>query len=89
MTTAIGIVITDHIVAGRLEDQRLTGKPLRFPADPAELDALSALPPSELVEMLASQIAFLAKRRQQPSQTPSASPFPASSATASSRTRPI
>ena len=33
MTIAIGIVMTDHIVAGRLEDQRLTGKLLRFPAD--------------------------------------------------------
>ena len=66
MTTAIGIVITDHIVAGRLEDQRLTGKPLRFPFDPAEQDALSALPPSELVEMLASQIAFLPKGATSP-----------------------
>ena len=66
MTTAIGIVITDHIVAGRLEDQRLTGKPLRFPFDPAEQDVLSALPPSELVEMLASQIAFLQKGASSP-----------------------
>ena len=34
MTTAIGIVITDHIVAGSLEDNRLTAKPLRYPDDP-------------------------------------------------------
>ena len=66
MTTAIGIVITDHIVAGRLEDQRLTAKPLRFPADPDEPDALAALPPSELVEILAGQIAFLAKADPRP-----------------------
>ena len=61
MTTAIGIVITDHIVAGRLEDHRLTAKPLRFPTDASDSDALSALPPSELVEILAGQIAYLAK----------------------------
>ncbi|MGC1461840.1 MAG: ROK family protein, partial [Terracidiphilus sp.] len=61
MTTAIGIVITDHIVAGRLEDHRITAKPLRFPTDSAEPDALAALPPSELVEILAGQIAYLAK----------------------------
>jgi predicted NBD/HSP70 family sugar kinase len=61
MTTAIGIVITDHIVAGRLEDNRITAKPLRFPTDTEEPDALAALPPSELVEILAGQIAYLAK----------------------------
>ncbi|HEV2484840.1 MAG TPA: ROK family protein [Terracidiphilus sp.] len=74
MTTAIGIVITDHIVAGRLEDQRLTGKPLRYPSDPAETDAfheaftdaLSALPPTELVQILATQVAFLAKADPRP-----------------------
>jgi predicted NBD/HSP70 family sugar kinase len=60
MTTAIGVVITDHIVAGRLKDQRLTGEPLRYPKDEDELDALSAIPGSELVELLASHIADLA-----------------------------
>jgi predicted NBD/HSP70 family sugar kinase len=66
MTAAIGIVITDHIVAGRLEDNRLTAKPLRFPADPDESDALAALPPTGLVEILAGQIAFLAKADPRP-----------------------
>jgi glucokinase len=37
MSTAIGVVMTEHIVAGALEDQRLTGKPLRFPDDKEEL----------------------------------------------------
>jgi predicted NBD/HSP70 family sugar kinase len=60
MTTAIGIVMTDHIVAGRLEDQRLTGKLLRYPEAEDDLDALSAIPGSELVEMLAARIATLA-----------------------------
>ena len=66
MTNAIGIVITDHIVAGRLENHRLKATPLRFPADPAEPDALASLPPAELVEILASQVAFLAKADPRP-----------------------
>ncbi len=66
MTTAIGIVMTDHIVAGRLEDHRLVAKPLRYPTDPAEPDALAALPPTELVHILATQVAFLAKTDPRP-----------------------
>ncbi len=66
MTTAIGIVMTDHIVAGRLEDQRITGKLLRYPGEAVNLDALSAIPGSDLVEMLAAQIGELAKEAQGP-----------------------
>ncbi|HUH64299.1 MAG TPA: ROK family protein [Terracidiphilus sp.] len=66
MTTAIGVVMTEHIVAGRLEDQRLTGSLLRYPGDNAELDALTAIPGGELVEILAEQIATLAGSSQQP-----------------------
>lgn len=60
MTTAIGVVMTEHIVAGRLEDQRLTGKPLRFPSDRDELDALVSVPGSEIVEKVAEQIVAVA-----------------------------
>ena len=60
MTTAIGVVMTEHIVAGRLQDQRLAGKPLRYPEDADELDALASMPGSDLVELLATQIATLA-----------------------------
>ncbi len=60
MTTAIGVVITEHIVAGRLQDLRLVGDLLRYPSESDELDALLAIPGSELVELLASQIATLA-----------------------------
>jgi predicted NBD/HSP70 family sugar kinase len=60
MTTAIGVVITEHIVTGRLENQRLVSELLRYPADKAEVDALSAIPASEMVEILAGQIATLA-----------------------------
>src|ERR1019366_6693920 len=60
MTTAIGVVIPEHIVTGRLENQRLVSELLRYPADKAEVDALSAIPASEMVEILAGQIATLA-----------------------------
>ncbi len=60
MTTAIGVVVTEHITAGRLEGQRLTGKPLRYPNDPVELDALASIPASELVEMIAEHVDALA-----------------------------
>jgi glucokinase len=56
MTTAIGVVMTEHIVAGKLEDHKLVGKPQRFPEDSDELDALIALPGGEIVDMVAEQI---------------------------------
>lgn len=59
MATAIGVVMTSYIVAGRLENLRLTGKPLRYPDNPDEHDALGAIPASELATMLAEHIAKL------------------------------
>src|SRR6266568_3617590 len=66
MTTSIGVVITEHIVAGRLQDQRLNGNLLRYPENLDEADALAALPGSELVELLATQIATLAAAESVP-----------------------
>jgi glucokinase len=66
MTTAIGVVITEHIVAGRLQDQRITGNPLRYPIEADQKDALAALPASELVELLATQIETLAGAEAEP-----------------------
>ncbi len=60
MTTAIGVVITEHIVTGRLEDQHLTSELLRYPTSTEELDTLAAMPASDLVEILAGQIATVA-----------------------------
>lgn len=60
MTIAIGVVMTEHIVAGRLENHKLAGRTVRYPEDPKEPDALQALPNGELVEILASQIVELA-----------------------------
>lgn len=59
MTIAIGLVMTEHIVAGRLEDHKLVGKAVRFPSEADEVDALTALPGGELVEILASHVATL------------------------------
>ena len=66
MITAIGVVMTEHIVAGRLEEQRLTGKLLRYPVDSGELGALAALPGSELVALLAAHISTLAGNGEGP-----------------------
>jgi predicted NBD/HSP70 family sugar kinase len=66
MTTAIGVVITEHIVAGRLQDQRITGNPLRYPTETDQKDALAALPGSELAELLATQIEALAGAEAEP-----------------------
>jgi predicted NBD/HSP70 family sugar kinase len=66
MTTAIGVVLTDHIGAGRLEGLKLSGKLLRYPLDKKELGALSAIPGSEIVELLATHIAALAQNGEGP-----------------------
>jgi glucokinase len=63
MTTAIGVVMTAHITAGRLENRLLMGKPLRYPNDPEELDALVTIPASELVEIIAQQVEALAGKK--------------------------
>jgi predicted NBD/HSP70 family sugar kinase len=60
MTTAIGVVITEHIVTGRLEDLHLASELLRYPNGIDELDALTAIPASELVEVIAGHIVALA-----------------------------
>lgn len=63
MTTSIGVVMTEHIVAGLLTgplgQQRLEGERLRYPADIEESEALIGLPAGELYDVLASQIAPL------------------------------
>ncbi|HEY1987180.1 MAG TPA: ROK family protein [Terracidiphilus sp.] len=59
MTTAIGVVMTEHIVAGRMENHRLVGTPVRYPGDAEEMDALSILPGGDMVEMLANLVTEL------------------------------
>jgi glucokinase len=66
MTNAIGIVITDHIVAGRLQDQKLVGKLLRYPEDPGEPDILSSIPINDLVGIFSEFVAALAQQGGSP-----------------------
>ena len=66
MTTAIGVVMTEHIVAGRLENHQLVGRTLRYPDAEDEIDALTALPGGELVEILAELVATLAGGSEEP-----------------------
>ena len=64
MTTAIGVVVTEHIVAGRLEDMRLAGETVRFPQNEDEIDALSALPVGDILDILANEIASVVNNAQ-------------------------
>lgn len=66
MTTAIGVVMTEHIVAGRMENHKLVGQSVRYPGDADEVDALTALPGKEIVEILASQITELSGDGEKP-----------------------
>jgi len=66
MTTAIGVVMTEHIVAGRMENHKLVGEPVRYPGDLTEVDALTVLPGGELLEILANQITELATHGEKP-----------------------
>jgi len=61
MSIAIGVVMTEHIVAGVLEDHRPTGKTLRFPANAELSDDMVAIPSGEIIDILAEQIASLAR----------------------------
>lgn len=66
MSTAIGVVMTEHIVAGRMENHRLVGEPVLYPGDANEVDALTVLPGGELLEILANQITELAGHGENP-----------------------
>ncbi len=61
MTIAIGVVVTEHITAGRLEDQRVAAAPLRYPVAPEPHNAFGAMSADALVEILAQQIQTLAE----------------------------
>jgi glucokinase len=70
MTTSIGVVMTEHIVAGLLTgplgQQKLEGERLRYPTDAEETEALIGLPTTELYDVLASQIAPLVAASKEP-----------------------
>jgi len=60
MSNAIGVVMTEHIVAGRMENHRLVGEVVRYPSDSNEVDALMGVPGGALLEILANHITELA-----------------------------
>ena len=70
MTTSIGVVMTEHIVAGRLTgplgQQKLEGELLRYPTDLEEAEGLIGVPSSELYDILASQIVPLIASSKEP-----------------------
>ena len=70
MTTSIGVVMTEHIVAGRLTGplghQKLEGERLRYPEDLSETEALIGVPAGEVYDLLASQIAPLIAASSEP-----------------------
>jgi glucokinase len=70
MASSIGVVMTEHIVAGRLVgplgQQQLDGERLRYPTDLEESEALIGVPVSEIYELLVSQIAPLAASSADP-----------------------
>ena len=66
MSNAIGVVMTEHIVAGRMENHRLVGQPVRYPGDDNEVDALTVIPAGDLLEILAKQITELAGDGEKP-----------------------
>jgi glucokinase len=65
MTTAIGVVMTEHIVAGRMENHKLVGELLRFPTESDEMDVLTALPTGDIVEEVARRVVTLAGNGQE------------------------
>jgi glucokinase len=65
MTTAIGVVMTEHLVAGRLENHKIVGNLLRFPTETDEMDALSAIPSGDIVQELATRVLELAGRGEE------------------------
>src|ERR1700676_3998123 len=67
MTTAIGEVMTEHIVSGRLENHQVVGELVRYPGDSTEeVDALTVLPGSELLEIIAQHVTELAGNGEKP-----------------------
>ena len=70
MTTSIGVVLTEHIVSGRLTgslgQQKLEGELLRYPSDPSETEALIGVPAGEVYDLLASEITPLIAASTEP-----------------------
>jgi predicted NBD/HSP70 family sugar kinase len=70
MTTSIGVVMTEHIVAGRLTgplgQQKLEGDRLRYPEDLNEAESLIGIPAGELYDLLTGLISQLIATSSEP-----------------------
>jgi predicted NBD/HSP70 family sugar kinase len=68
MAKTVGVTMTDRVVAGLIEDHKVSGDLLRYPAPiagtnelpPDEMDVLIEMPDDALCEMICDQIAQLA-----------------------------
>jgi glucokinase len=60
MTRSIGLVVTEHVAAGLVEDNRLRGEVHRRIEEQQGIDGLRATPAEEMVEALAREAAALA-----------------------------
>jgi glucokinase len=59
MGRSIGVVMTNDITAGLIEDHRLIGELRRYPEDPDEHDGLIDLPTDPLIELICDHITAL------------------------------
>ena len=60
MKRSIGLVVTEHVAAGLVEDNRLCGEVHRMVEEEQGIDGLRATPAEEMVEALAKEAAALA-----------------------------
>lgn len=61
MARTIGVVMTDRIVAGLVEDSQIVGQLRRFPEDPKTKAGLVEIPSEQLSQLICSLIAGIAK----------------------------
>src|SRR5918911_939951 len=60
MTRTIGVLATEHIAVGLVEEHKLVGAVRRFPETESAADQLGNMPAQEIVQALAEQIAVVA-----------------------------
>lgn len=58
MKRTIGVLATEHIAVGLVENNQVVGGIRRFPPDASSADQLGQMPPAEIVQALAQQIAL-------------------------------
>lgn len=61
MARSIGLVVTDHIAMGVVEDHRVTGEILRYPPEGDGSDQIRGFPAHDLVRVQADEIKALAE----------------------------